>query len=88
MAEQQRAQERRARQVDDAQAASQRTAPTTDSDGTPKKSGADQKKEEMDKAKAPTQPDAKTFHREGERSVLDPVTKQQVIIKDAELKGE
>lgn len=41
----------------------------------------------MDKARAPTQPNAKDFKRTGEREVYDPVTGTNVIVKDAKLEG-
>lgn len=49
--------------------------------------GQREKQEMMDKAKAPTQPNAKDFSRQGEREVYDPVTGQNVIVKDAKLEG-
>lgn len=52
-----------------------------------KKEGSQEKQEMMDKARAPTQPNAKDFKRTGEREVYDPVTGTNVIVKDAKLEG-
>lgn len=49
--------------------------------------GKSEKEEAMAKARAPTQTKAQDFNREGERTVVDPVTGVEVVIKDAELKG-
>ncbi|KAK4703048.1 hypothetical protein P7C70_g3172, partial [Phenoliferia sp. Uapishka_3] len=48
--------------------------------------GAKEKQEAMDKANAGKEKPAKAFKARGEREVMDPVTQQKVIIKDAELK--
>ncbi|GAA5828103.1 hypothetical protein JCM11251_002590 [Rhodosporidiobolus azoricus] len=50
-----------------------------------KSAGQLEKEEAMNKAKAPTQPSAKTFERKGEREVYDPVTGRNVIVRDAKL---
>lgn len=50
--------------------------------------GQKEKEEAMAKARAPTGPRAQNFSREGERTVVDPVTGQEVVVKDAELKGQ
>lgn len=50
--------------------------------------GSKEKQEMMEKARAPTQPNAKDFKRTGEREVYDPVTGRNVIVKDAKLEGE
>jgi hypothetical protein len=50
--------------------------------------GQKEKQEMMEKARANTQPNAKDFERKGEREVYDPVTGQNVIVKDAKLEGE
>ncbi|GAA5909086.1 uncharacterized protein JCM6883_002600 [Sporobolomyces salmoneus] len=50
-----------------------------------KSDGAKEKEEMMEKARASTQPNAKEFERKGEREVYDPVTGQNVIVKDAKL---
>lgn len=49
--------------------------------------GQKEKKDMMDKANAGNENPAKSFKEQGEREVLDPVTKQMVIIKDAQLEG-
>lgn len=49
--------------------------------------GKSEKEEAMAKARAPSGPTAQNFTREGERTVVDPVTGQSVVVKDAELKG-
>ncbi|ORY73397.1 hypothetical protein BCR35DRAFT_148274 [Leucosporidium creatinivorum] len=48
--------------------------------------GKNEKEEAMAKARAPSGPTAQGFSREGERTVVDPVTGQKVVVKDAELK--
>ncbi|GAA5950615.1 hypothetical protein JCM10213_006938 [Rhodosporidiobolus nylandii] len=50
-----------------------------------KSAGQREKEEEMKKARESHQPDAKTFQRQGEREVFDPVTGRQVIVRDAKL---
>ncbi|GAA5997561.1 hypothetical protein JCM5350_005068 [Sporobolomyces pararoseus] len=50
-----------------------------------KTDGQKEKEEMMEKARASTQPNAKDFERKGEREVYDPVTGQNVIVKDAKL---